>query len=150
MFDDSDNCGVFESPYAIGLMIRAFRNPGLNKKQLVDGSPLYVKYKTLEKLIAAGLLRADDNLRVHNAKLIYPTELGECIAKELLKLNSMMGVINAKDGDLVSMSLVEEECGEDFCDAISKCGAEVGVVDGHMMQTFVDTKKLNARRTQTV
>ena len=84
---------VFESRFSIYLMILIYKNPGKTKTWLAkyDDFNYKSKYARLDELEAAGLIEIDDDKRMSNTKLVYPTELGKKVGKKLWDIHELIG-----------------------------------------------------------
>lgn len=87
----SEDMLVFSRNFAMELLIRAYKNPGMNKVQLVNGGgSLFSKYARLTELTDAGFLRIDDDARIHQSKLVYTTDVGSKVAELLIQINDVI------------------------------------------------------------
>ena len=76
---------IIEQRFATFILLRIYRNPGIMKKEAVDedDGSMKVKYQTLKKLIAYGLVREDTQTYKHNMKPLFCTDLGNTVCEHL-------------------------------------------------------------------
>lgn len=89
---------IFERRFAIYMMLLIYKNPGKTKSWLVkyDNINYKTKYARLDELEDAGLIMIDEDKRISNTKLVYPTELGKKIGKKLWDIHEMIGLIECE------------------------------------------------------
>lgn len=83
---------IIEQRFATFILLNVYRNPGILKKMAVDedGGSMRVKYQTLNKLIAYGLIREDEQKYKHNAKPLFCTDMGNIVGENLERIHQAL------------------------------------------------------------